>query len=325
MRRVPILALIGALALLPFVIPSKTMAIQILIWGLFAVSYNTLLGYTGLLSFGHAIFFGLGSYATGLMLAKVAPDMLWGALALSVAVPALAAVPVGWLSLRRRGVYFSMLTLAFGQMIYFLGFQWASLTGGDDGLRGVHTPPVRLAGMEIPIVSVKHPYAFYYFTLVFVVLSVLALSRMVESPFGRALQAIRESEERAKAVGYDTNRVTLLAFIFAGAAAGLAGGLNALYLGFVPLESLAQTTGGIVLMMTVMGGKGNFVGPFVGSAIYWFMEDTLARLTESWPLVLGAIFVLVVIFLPKGVTGSIQWTRRPAPAAKAEPEGVSVP
>lgn len=316
LARHPLARLAAVLLVLPLINPSKTLSIQILIWGLFAVSYNLLLGYTGLLSFGHATFFGIGSYAAGLFLKHVAPSALVS-LVLGLLVAALAAFVVGWFCLRRRGVYFAMLTLAFGQMVYFVGFQWTGLTGGDDGLRGIPTPPVGLPGVAaLPITSVQHPYAFYYFALAVVLLALAAQARLMNAPFGHALQAIRESEERARAVGYDTTRVQLVAYVFAGAFAGLAGALNALYLGFVPLESLSLYTGGAVLMMTVLGGKGTLIGPFLGAAVYWTLEDFLSRVIDSWPLVVGAIFVACVLLLPRGLGGSLAWiarARRPRP------------
>lgn len=293
-RPLPLLLVI--LAILPFVNPSQTLSIQILIWGLFAVSYNLLLGYTGLLSFNHATYFGIGSFTAGLLLKHWVPSTPLALLA-GVVTGALSAAVVGWFCLRRRGVYFSMLTLAFGQLVYFALFQLDTITGGDDGLRGVPTPSV----FGINLTPIQNPLSFYYFCYIVLALALVVQNVIVRSPFGRALEAIRESEERARAVGYNTNAVQLLCLVFAGAFAGLAGALNALYLGYVPIASLGSTTSGPVLMMTVLGGKGSFMGPFLGAAVYRAMEDYFAGLTENWPLLVGGIFVLCVLLLPQGL------------------------
>ncbi len=305
MKLSSLLTLLAVLVILPFINPSKTLSIQILIWGLLAVSYNLLLGYTGLLSFGHSVFFGLGSYAAGLYL-KEAGSGLWGGLAAGIVVAALGAAVVGWFCLRRRGVYFAMLTLAFCQMAYFLGFQLDFITGGDDGLQGVPTPDLVIPGLgSIPLLSIRHPENFYFFCLALVAVSLFLQELLVRSPFGRGLQAIRESEERSRAVGYDSGGLQWLAFVFSGGLAGLAGTMNTLYLGFVPLESLSLATSGTILMMTILGGKGVLVGPFIGAGLFLALQDYLAVYTESWPLIVGAIFVGFVLALPSGLGGGL--------------------
>jgi branched-chain amino acid transport system permease protein len=308
--------LIAALVLLPFVNPSKPLSIQILIWGALAISYNLLLGYTGLLSFGHAIFFGLGAYGSGLYL-KHLHGGLWTGLLAGTALAMAGAVVVGWFCLRRRGVYFGMLTLAFGQMFYFVAFQADRITGGDDGLQGVPTPGLSIPGMKeaLSLISIRHPYHFYFFCLAVVVAVLLMQEVLVRSPFGRALQAIRESEERSLAVGYNTMAVQWLAFVISGAIAGLAGALNTLYLGFASIDSLSLETSGMVLIMTVLGGKGFLVGPFLGAGLVLGMQDLLSAYTDSWQLVVGAVFVGVVLLAPAGVVGAIAsgasaWMRR---------------
>ncbi len=305
MKKASLLLLFAALAVLPLVNPSKALSIQILIWGLLAISYNLLLGYTGLLSFGHAIFFGLGCYGSGLYL-KHLHGGLWGGLLAGVLLAVAGANVIGWFSLRRRGVYFGMLTLAFGQMVYFLAFQLDAITGGDDGLQGVPTPPLAVPGLRaISLVSIRHPYTFYFFCLALVVAVLLFEELLVRSPFGRALQAIRESEERSLAVGYDTKKVQWLAFVIAGGIAGLAGGLNTLNLGFASIDSLSLETSGTVLVMTILGGKGMLVGPFVGAGLVLALQDLLSAYTDSWQLVVGAVFVAVVLALPAGIVGGL--------------------
>jgi branched-chain amino acid transport system permease protein len=298
----PVLAFLLFFAVFPFLVPYRALATQVLIYGLFAVGFNLLYGYTGLLSFGHAAYFGLGAYGTGIALAKLGVGSVWGALGLGLGAAAAGGALIGFLCLRRRGIYFAMLTLAFAQLLYFVVFHLADLTGGDDGLRGIPQLPARLPGLAL---SLEGSLAFYYFALALVGLAVVGLRRVLDSPFGAVLGAIRENGDRAVACGYDINRVRLLSFVFSAALAGLAGALEALRLTVIPIESLYWTTSGQVVMMTLLGGAGTFFGPFVGAATYLVLEDRLSVLTESWPLVIGTIFMAFVLFLPKGIWGTL--------------------
>ena len=298
----PVLAFLVFFGVFPFLAPYKALATQVLIYGLFAVGFNLLYGYTGLLSFGHAAYFGLGAYGAGIALAKLGVGSVWGGLGLGLGAAATGGALIGFLCLRRRGIYFAMLTLAFAQLLYFVVFHLADLTGGDDGLRGIPQLPARLPFLAL---SLESSLAFYYFALALVGLAVVGLRRVLDSPFGAVLQAIRENGDRAVACGYDINRVRLLSFVFSAALAGLAGALEALRLTVIPIESLYWTTSGQVVMMTLLGGAGTFFGPFVGAATYLVLEDRLSVLTESWPLVIGAIFMAFVLFLPKGIWGTL--------------------
>ena len=301
-QRHPILLFALVFAAFPFLVPYKALATQILIYGLFALGFNLLYGYTGLLSFGHAAYYGLGAYGTGILLAKLKVASLWAGLASGLAAAAAGGLVIGFLCLRRRGIYFAMLTLAFAQLLYFVGFHLAEWTGGDDGLRGIPALSLTLPGLQIPLDT---PLGFYYFAYVLVVLAAAALRRILDSPFGAVLQAIRENQDRAAACGYDVARVKLLSFVFSALFTGLAGSLDALRLTVVPIESLYWTTSGQVVMMTLLGGAGTFFGPFVGAATFLVLEDRLAVFTESWPLVIGAIFMAFVLFLPKGIWGTL--------------------
>jgi branched-chain amino acid transport system permease protein len=200
----PVLAFFAFFAVFPFLVPYQALATQVLIYGLFALGFNLLYGYTGLLSFGHAAYWGLGAYGTGIALAKLQVASLWAALGIGVAVAGLGGALIGFFCLRRRGIYFAMLTLAFAQLLYFIGFHLAEWTGGDDGLRGITLLPLTLPGGSVPLGT---PLAFYYFALVLVGLAVAALKRILESPFGAVLQAIRENSDRAVGCGYDVTRV----------------------------------------------------------------------------------------------------------------------
>jgi branched-chain amino acid transport system permease protein len=262
-------------------VPYQALATQVLIFGLFALGFNLLYGDTGLLSFGHAAYHGLGA---GLLFAGV------------------GGVIIGFFCLRRRGIYFGMLTLAFAQLLYFIGFHQSSWTGGDDELRGIPQLALGFPGFAVPL---DKPLAFYYFCFVLVGLAVAFLKRILDSPFGAVLQAIPENSDRAVACGYDINRVKLLSFVFSAMFAGLAGSLDALRLTVVPIESLFWTTSGQVVMMTLLGGAGTFFGPFVGAATFLVLEDRLSAFTESWPLVIGAIFSAFVLFLPRGIWGTL--------------------
>jgi branched-chain amino acid transport system permease protein len=283
-------------------VPYKALATQVLIYGLFALGYNLLYGYTGLLSFGHAAYWGLGAYGTGIALARLQVGSLWGALGAGLLLAGVGGIVVGFFCLRRRGIYFAMLSLAFAQLLYFIAFHLADITGGDDGLRGVGVPPLRLPGITLALDS---SLAFYYFAFAVVTLAMLALKRILDSPFGAVLQAIRENSDRAVACGYDIRRIKLLSFVFSALFCGLAGALDALRLGVVPVESLYWTTSGQVVIMTLLGGAGTFFGPFVGATTFLVLEDRLSVVTESWPLFIGLIFMAFVLFLPKGIWGTL--------------------
>jgi branched-chain amino acid transport system permease protein len=295
----PVLAFFVVFAIFPWLVPYRSLATQVLIYGLLALGFNLLYGYTGLLSFGSAAYWGLGAYGTGIALAKMKVTSLWLALGMGVAAAALGGAVFGFFCLRRRGIYFAMLTLAFAQLLYFVGFHLADLTGGDDGLRGITVPSPGLG------IGLDNSVVFYYFTLVLVGLAVAGLKRILDSPFGAVLQAIRENADRATACGYDVVRIKHLSFIFSAVFCGLAGALDAIRLTVVPIESLHWSTSGQVVIMTLLGGAGTFFGPFVGAAAFLVLEDAIAVVTESWPLVIGAIFIAFVLFLPKGIWGTL--------------------
>ncbi|HXX33762.1 MAG TPA: branched-chain amino acid ABC transporter permease, partial [Thermodesulfobacteriota bacterium] len=236
------------LLFLPFVTPYKGLASQMLIFGIFAMGYDILFGYTGLLSFGHAAYFGLGAYGTGLALIHFSLPVLL-ALLIGVSLSVLVAFPVAYLSIRRRGIYFAMTTMAFAQMLYFIAFKWRSLTGGDDGLHGVPRPPLG----PIPLNS---ELVLYYFILAFFILSIVLGIRIIHSPFGKTLECLRENEDRARSIGYSPTRFKLVSFVISASFAGLSGGLYALLQNFVPLYSLNLDTSGDIVLMTLIGGMG---------------------------------------------------------------------
>jgi branched-chain amino acid transport system permease protein len=298
----PSVSIVAFFAILPFIVPYKALATQVLVYGLFALGFNLLYGYTGLLSFGHAAYFGLGAYGAGITLAKLGWHSVWLALAVGVGAAGVGGVIVGFFALRRRGIYFAMLTLAFAQLFYFIAFHLADLTGGDDGLRGIPRLSLGLFGWQLPL---GNPLSFHYFALFWVGLAVFALRRILDSPFGAVLAAIRENGDRAQACGYDVVRIKLVSFVFSALFTGLAGALDALRITVVPVEALYWSTSGQAVIMTLLGGAGTFFGPFVGAGTYLVLQDRLSQVIEAWPLVIGVLFMAFVLFLPQGIWGTL--------------------
>lgn len=278
---------------LPFITPYKALASQMLVFAIFAIGYDIAFGYTGLLSFGHAAFFGLGAYGTGLTLIHLSiPAPL--ALLIGLMISLLVAFPIGYLSIRRRGIYFAMVTLAFAQMIYFIAFKWRALTGGDDGLHGVPRPPLG------PI-DLRSEVALYYFILFFFILSVLLGIRIIKSPFGKTLECLRENEDRARSIGYNPTRYKLISFVISASFTGLAGGLYALLQNFVPLFTLGLDLSGDIVLMTLIGGMGTLYGPIMGAMGLVLLKDLLTSHINIWPLFLGLLFVVSIMTFRKGV------------------------
>jgi branched-chain amino acid transport system permease protein len=289
-----------ALAVLPAITPHPALAINILIYGLFAAGYNLLFGYTGLLSLGHAALFGTGAYACGIAIAQL--GFPWfSAIAVAIVAAVIVGAVIAALAIRTKGVYFGMVTLALAQCLYFICYEWVGLTGGESGLRGMSIPAVTLGPIHV---SLLNPYQKYFFLLFFVVLAMVALSRILESPFGAVIEAIRENENRARASGYDLNWMKWMSFVLSSAFCGLAGALNAIHLGIVSIDTLFYTTSGTVVMMTLLGGVGTFFGPFVGAGLFLALEDVSASWTTHWQLVAGLVFIACVRFFPRGVWGS---------------------
>ena len=282
---------------------------EILIFGLFAMSLGLLVGFTGLVSLGHAAFFGTAAYAVGLVSTRVSPALLL-TLPAGIAAGTLAALVIGVFALRATGVYFLMLTLAFAQMAYAAAHQWAWLTGGTNGLSGIPRP-------SIPGIDVGGAVPFYYLVLLAVGTAAILLSRIVISPFGAALVGIRENESRMRAMGFDTFRLKLGAFVLAGAAAALSGALYAYYNGFVSPDDLYWTRSGEVLVMVLLGGAGTLLGPAVGAAAVLVLQNLVSSLTERWTMILGAAFILVVLVAPRGLAGLMadRWPRPSSPSA----------
>jgi len=281
---------------------------RVLVLALAAMSVNFLLGFAGVLSFGHAAYFGLGAYGAGFALKFLAPStplsLLCGTL-----LGGIAGALLGLLIVRRRGVYFAMVTIAFGQVLYYIAFQWSSLTGGDDGLRGFARQPLDLGFAKIDILGDET--AFYYFVLLCFALVVAVMGFILRSPFGRAMIAIRENERRARFLGLAVERHIWIAFTLSCFFAGFAGALYALVNNFADPRGLHYSQSGDFVMMAVMGGMRNFWGPLLGAAVFVVVQDYLSSVTVNWMSFIGLLFVLVVLFFPRGLLGFI---RRRAPA-----------
>ena len=273
---------------------------KVLVMAIFAMSLDLLVGFTGLVSFGHAAYFGIAAYAVALFMAKFESMSLWLVLPASVALSALAAFLIGLFVLRTKGIYFIMVTLAFAQMAYFI-FHDTPLGGGSDGMYLNTKPSAAIFGWE-PF-ELSNEVHLFYFILATLVLVYLFLGRVLQSPFGRVLVGIKSNEHRMQSLGYFTFRYKLGAFTLAGALGGLAGFLYTVLFGFVTPELLSWHESGNVLLMVILGGMGNLVGAIAGAFAFEAMREVFADLTKYWQLLMGGVIVAVVLFLPGGLAG----------------------
>jgi branched-chain amino acid transport system permease protein len=300
-RRHRVAAVIAFLMVFPLLMPYQALAVNILIFGLYAVGFNLLFGYTGLLSFGHAAFLGVGSYLTGIAMVHGGWPW-WLAIALGVVSAAAVGVVMGFLAIRTRGIYFSMVTLALAQIVYYAFYKAERFTGGENGLRGIQVPAVDVMGFRLDFLN---PTTKYYVILVFVAAALWFVSRVLASPFGAVIEAVRENDKRAAACGYDVARTKLLVFVISAALCGLAGALRALHLSVVPIDSLHYLLSGQAVMMCLLGGMGTFFGPFVGAGVFLTLEDVVTTITRHWMAVVGAVFMIFVLFFPAGIWGTL--------------------
>lgn len=288
---------------LPFFGRYLSLGTEVIIWSLFALGFNILLGYTGLPSFGHGAFFGIGAYAAGIYFLHVSKGV-WGPLAAAVVVAGVFAALMGLLVAKKRGIYFALITIAICQVFYFVAFRWDEVTGGETGLSGIDRMDAGIPGV-IPL-NLTSPLAYYYFVLVIFMVCTLLIWRIVQSPFGKVLQSIRENEIRATYLGYYTAAYKWSAFVISGLFSGLAGGLYTLLINAAFANVLDWTQSGNVVMMTLLGGGTvNFFGPILGAGIFIVSRDLLSAYWESWMLLYGLIFVLVILFIPSGILGLI--------------------
>jgi len=281
---------------------------RVVILALAAMSLNFLLGFTGVLSFGHAAYFGLGAYGAGLTIKYLVPNTLVGML-VGVGAGVLASAVIGALIVRLRGIYFAMVTIAFGQVFYFIAYRWNTVTGGDDGLSGWSRMPLQLGFASVDLASSDR--AMYYLALACFAASVGVMSFLLRSPFGRTLLAIRENERRARYLGIPVDQHIWLSWLISCTFVSLAGALYALLNNFADPHDLRWDQSGDFVIMAVLGGMRSFWGPLIGAAIFVALQDYVSTKTENWMSFIGLFFVLVVLFFPRGVIGMIR--RKSAP------------
>jgi branched-chain amino acid transport system permease protein len=288
---------------MPLVGGYTALGTRVLVMAIAAMAVNFLLGFTGVLSFGHAAYLGLGAYGAGMTLKYLAPSSSLGLL-VGVLAGTLGAMVIGAMIVRLRGVYFAMVTIAFGQVFYFVAFRWVSLTGGDDGLTGWKRLPLDLGFMEIDIAD--NDKAFYYLVLLCLAVSAGIMALLLRSPFGRTLLAIRENERRARFLGIPVQQHIWLSFVISAAFISLAGTLYAYLDNFVDPRAFHWQQSGDFVIMAVLGGMRSFWGPLIGAAIFVVLQDKLSSLTDNWMSLIGVFFVLVVVFFPTGVLGILR-------------------
>ena len=287
---------------LPFLVPSEVLATEMLAFSMAAIGCNLLLGYTGLLSFGQALFFGSGAYLASLIAMKSGLSLIPTMIATALG-GALIAVVVGFIAIRRKGIYFVMLTLAFGQLGYYIAFLAEPITGGEDGLLDIPRPELSFPGIgSLDLSSNAHFYAFT--AVVFVAMFVL-MQRMVDSPLGSVLRAIRQNEDRAEAIGYQIRWYKIAVFAFSGAVTALAGALYAFMLHFAPLSNIDIETSERILFMCVLGGLGSLYGSIVGAIVFLLASDFFSELWPRWMLLFGFSLIIIMLYLPGGLWRAI--------------------
>lgn len=306
-KSIAYLGLLLVLCIVPFGLTNYFLSIlvEILILGIFALSLNILVGYTGLVSLGHAAFFGVGAYTSSLIAIHYTSNVfvtLFAGIVLSL----IMACIIGFFCNRVNGFYFLMLTLAFSQMFYALVYRWSSLTKGDNGLSGIPKPSLWANGV------LDSPIAFYFFILVIFTIVFIGLRVILQSPLGQIFVGIRENETRVRVMGYNTTIYKNISFILAGGIGGLAGSLYAFFNGFISPKDIYWTMSGEVLIMVLVGGAGTLIGPVLGAAFIVILETFVSSYTDLWMLIVGITFILFVIFIPKGIVsiGSLWKTRK---------------
>jgi branched-chain amino acid transport system permease protein len=305
--QIAVYVVLAALALIaPFLGLYPVFLMKLLCFAMFACAFNLLLGFTKMLSFGHAAYFGASAYITGWLVTVHGWGTIEGILG-GVAASMLLGIVIGAIAVRRQGIYFAMITLALAQVVYFVCLQ-AQFTGGENGLQGIPR------GSVFGLLGLGNDRAMYYFVLAVFVAVFFFIRRIVHSPFGQVLKAIRANEPRAVSLGYKVDRYKLTAFVLSASLAGLAGSLKALVLGFATLSDVSQGNSGEVILMTLLGGSGTFLGPVVGANVVVTLQEYLSDLVGSWvSVIIGAIFVVCVLLFRRGFVGEVQ--RRFAPRA----------
>jgi branched-chain amino acid transport system permease protein len=308
---------------LPFIISRYQINLltEIIIFALYGVTYNLLLGYGGMLSFGHAMFFGIGAYTAGILLTSMTGTPFWAVVVCAFVITALAGFLVGSLLLKVKGTPFALLTLAFNSLFFAIAFKWYAVTGGDDGL-SIKRPDINLGLWTLDASDVG---TFYYITLIVLSASILACWHFTRTAMGQTVLLMRENENRMQFIGYNTAVARLILFTFTACFAGLAGAFYTLHFRFVSVDAISVGMTTTVLLLTFIGGTGHFAGPLVGSAFFIYLQDYLSEYTDRWPFFMGFIFIVMVMYAPGGVSGIIlsggKWLRKLIRPANHEIEG----
>lgn len=279
------------------------LATRIIVIGLVAMATNLMVGHTGVMAFGHAAYFGLGAYTTGLTLKYLVPSTPVAMLA-GIIIGTIGGAAVGYLILRLRGIYFALATIAFGQVFYFIAFRWNAVTGGDNGLTGFQRLPIHLGFTTLELTT--NSTVFYYFALAVLAVCALLMAILLRSPFGHTMRAIRENQRRAQFLSIPVSKHIWIAYTLSCFFAAVAGSLYGLLNNFVSPNDLHWTLSGDFVLMAVIGGMRSFWGPLFGAAIFVAAQDYLSSITENWMFFIGMIFVLAVLFLPRGLAGVLQ-------------------
>jgi branched-chain amino acid transport system permease protein len=303
----PLLATIVCLICFPIIVTNRfyiSLVNEMLIYALLAMSLDVLLGYTGLLSFMHNTYLGISAYIVGLFLIHITGGCFWLALIAGILGTSLIALGIGWVQVRTGGLPFALLTLAFGMMFYTIVWKWYALTGGDDGLMGVPIPNLTVFGWVIA--DLENAEAMYFLTLTVVTVCFLLTSRIINSPFGAVLEAIRENEERAAFIGVNVLWYKLLGWMLACILASVSGALFVVHRGYIGPSTMSAFSGAGVLMMVLLGGMRSLWGPCIGAGIFIFIQDYISTMTEHWGLFVGIIVILLVLFMPRGLAGFVE-------------------
>ncbi|MBT8363192.1 MAG: branched-chain amino acid ABC transporter permease [Deltaproteobacteria bacterium] len=307
--------ILGAVfAVLPFVLPYTALATEIMLFALAAVAFDLCVGYTGVMMFCQASFFGLGAYTTALTLVHLTDNILL-AMLFGVAMSTALAALIGFMISIRSGSYSVLLSLAFNELIYFIAYQWSSLTGGDDGLTGVRRPDINLGGFTVDLQSSDR---YYYFALFFFILAVWIIRRITLSPLGKIFLCIRENDERAQAIGFNIRLYKTLSVMIGGLFMGLAGSLYSMYIQFAHIHNVHFETSGNIVMMVLIGGIGTLFGPIVGAVMIVTASDLVSSIWDRWMLIMGILFIFFVLFARGGVWSLLEKGFRMFGRAKSE-------
>jgi branched-chain amino acid transport system permease protein len=284
-------------------LPYTALATEVMIYALAVVAFDLCLGYTGVMMFCQASFFGTGVYVTALTLLKLSPN-IFVAIFLALLASTALAIIIGFMATRRRGTYSVLLTMAFNELVYFIAYQWKDVTGGDDGLTGIVRPNLDIPG----IVSINlQPSLSYYFFVFFVfLLSFTIIKRITISPYGKVLQGIRQNENRAQSIGYNTRIYKLIVFAIGGMFMGLSGSLYCMFITFAGIQNVAFDTSGNIVMMELIGGMGTLYGPIIGALVFVVASDVASAIWPRWLLILGVVCIVFVLFARGGIWGMIQ-------------------